>query len=205
MKVKICGLLDGDNIREVEYLKPDMVGFICWPGSKRFVGTRPSYLPQVERVGVFVNPTLTEISEAIERLGLNRLQLHGDESPHFCRTVRNQTGLSIIKALPIREAEDVDKALPYTQERAVDLLLFDTKCSDRGGSGCQFDWKVLQRYTEKKPFLLSGGIGPDDAERVLMFQHPAMAGIDINSRFETAPGIKDIEKLKTFLSRIRKQ
>lgn len=192
---------DAKNIREVERLGIDLMGFICWPKSPRFVSEVPAYLPQCKRVGVFVNPTIEEIQKRFEAFDFSFIQLHGSESPEFCQEVREKTGCKVIKAISISSKEDLALAIQY--EGFADLLLFDTKCETVGGSGQKFSWDILSGYRGSLPFLLSGGIGPDDAERLKQFHHDKCLGFDINSRFELEPGIKDTEKIKSFISTIR--
>ena len=192
---------DAENIREVERLGIDMMGFICWPKSPRYVSEVPAYLPKCERVGVFVNQSLDETQKQTETFKFSYIQLHGSESPNFCQAVREKTGCKIIKAISIHSAEDL--ALVGQYEGFADLLLFDTKCSTIGGSGKQFNWNILSNYRNALPFLLSGGIGPEDAERLRQFHHDKCLGFDINSRFEIEPGIKDIEKIQTFITGIQ--
>ncbi len=203
MIIKVCGMRYGVNIREVESLQPDMMGFICWEGSSRYVAEAPDYLPSLPRVGVFVDPSLEFVLSKTRQLGLNRIQLHGTESPAFCEAVHGATGLPVTKALSVHTVEDLARWHDYEASPSVDLFLFDTQCKTYGGSGEQFDWDILQHYTGTKPFLLAGGIGPDDAERVLRFRHPRFTGIDLNSRFETNQKIKNVELLKTFINTIR--
>lgn len=192
---------DAENIREVERLGIDMMGFICWPMSPRYVREVPAYLPDCPRVGVFVNPSLDYVLERTKAFGFNFIQLHGTESPEFCKAVREKTGCKVIKAISI--SSEADLALAGQYEGFVDLLLFDTKCINFGGSGQKFNWDILSSYRGELPFLLSGGIGPEDAERLSEFQHPKCLGIDINSRFEIEPGIKDTEKIRTFIKGIQ--
>ena len=207
--IKVCGMRDADNIREIERIGIDLMGFICWERSPRFVGEVPSYLPKCPRVGVFVNPTLDYVLERCKAFGFSYIQLHGNESPDFCQEVRQQTGLKIIKAISIEnptgamEASPLRGGLVGSYEGIADLFLFDTKCKTIGGSGQQFDWDILQSYKGDTPFLLSGGIGPEDAERLKHWHHPKCIGIDINSRFETAPGIKDVAALAKFTSKLK--
>jgi phosphoribosylanthranilate isomerase len=138
---------------------------------------------------------------------LDYVQLHGNESAVMIENLKRTLipdiapDIKIIKALSIHEKDDVKRWREY--EGVVDMLLFDTKCKTVGGSGEQFDWSVLEAYDGNIPFLLSGGIGPEDAERVLQFKHPQFAGIDLNSRFETAPAVKDIEKLRAFIEKVK--
>lgn len=195
---------DADNIREVEKLGIDWMGFIFWPKSSRYVSERPAYLPQkCKRVGVFVNATIDDIRQHIADYSLDIVQLHGHESTDSIRSLRSLCGdvISIIKAFNIATKEDLNATTPYAG--LVDYFLFDTKGPSVGGNGEKFDWSVLEVYNGDTPFLLSGGIGPDDAERILDYHHPKCIGIDLNSRFEIEPGIKDITKLKTFLNDVK--
>ena len=195
---------DADNIREVEKLGIDWMGFIFWPKSSRYVSERPAYLPQkCKRVGVFVNATIDDIRLHIADYSLDIVQLHGHESTDSIRSLRSLCGdvISIIKAFNIATKEDLNATTPYAG--LVDYFLFDTKGPSVGGNGEKFDWSVLEAYNGDTPFLLSGGIGPDDAERILDYHHPKCIGIDLNSRFEIEPGIKDITKLKTFLNDVK--
>ena len=192
---------DADNIRAVDGLPVDMMGFIFYPKSSRYVSERPEYLPQkCKRVGVFVDATLEGIRQHIADYSLDIIQLHGHESTDFIRSLRSLCGdsIAIIKAFNIATAADLEATAPY--EGLVDYFLFDTKGPSVGGNGEKFDWSILDAYNGDAPFLLSGGIGPDDAERIKSFHHPKCIGIDLNSRFEIEPGIKDIIKLKTFLN-----
>ena len=192
---------DADNIRAVDGLPVDMMGFIFYPKSSRYVSERPEYLPQkCKRVGVFVDATLEGIRQHIADYSLDIIQLHGHESTDFIRSLRSLCGdsIAIIKAFNIATAADLEATAPY--EGLVDYFLFDTKGPSVGGNGEKFDWSILDAYNGDAPFLLSGGIGPDDAERILDYHHSKCIGIDLNSRFEIEPGIKDIIKLKTFLN-----
>lgn len=222
--IKVCGMRDAGNIREVERLGIDMMGFICWERSPRYVAEVPAYLPKCPRVGVFVDPSLDYVQQQAEAFGFSYIQLHGSESPEFCKAVREKTGCKIIKAISLprplqRRGErskacdidglDTDEELqrlfpPPLEGLGEAFLLFDTKCPTHGGSGRKFSWDVLRDYRGELPFLLSGGIGPEDVESLRMFLHPKCLGIDINSRFETEPGIKDVEKIRTFINAIRK-
>ena len=185
------------NIRAIEEaVHPDMMRFIFWEGSKRYVATVPDYLPQCTRVGVFVNPTAEFVTEKAKDFGLGAIQLHGCESVDFCRTIKKRTGLPIIKAFSVSDEADLTNTSQY--EDVATLFLFDTKCKSVGGSGEQFNWDILQHYKGYIPFLLSGGIGPGDEEKVRRWRHPRWVGIDLNSRFESAPALKDKEALAKF-------
>ena len=194
--IKVCGMREADNIREVEALGVDWLGLIFWPKSSRYVSERPDYLPQhVKRVGVFVDENLDTVRKKADDYALDLIQLHGSESPDYIRALK--ASCSIIKAFSIATADDLEQTKDY--EGLVDYFLFDTKGPSVGGNGVQFNWDVLKDYHGKTPFLLSGGIGPDDAERIQAFHHPQCIGIDLNSRFELSPGLKDINKLKQFI------
>jgi phosphoribosylanthranilate isomerase len=199
MIVKVCGMRDAANIRQLETLGIDWMGMIFWPKSKRYVSTPPVYLPQhVRKVGVFVDASLDAIRQHVEDYQLDIVQLHGQESPDMLKVLKP---LTLIKAFNIATPEDLQKTEPY--EGLADYFLFDTKGKSVGGNGEKFDWSVLDNYQGETPFLLSGGIGSEDAQDVKTFHHPKCIGIDLNSRFETEPGLKDITKLKQFLEAIR--
>ena len=199
MIVKVCGMRDAQNIRDVEKLGVDWIGMIFWPQSKRFVAEVPSYLPKHQkRVGVFVDAPLEDIRQHISDYQLNIIQLHGQESPDYVKALKPHT---TIKAFNIAKADDLVQTKQY--EGIADYFLFDTTGLMVGGNGQKFDWSVLTAYHGKTPFLLSGGIGLDDAESINSFHHPSCIGIDLNSRFEVSPAFKDIDKLKTFLGKIK--
>lgn len=203
MLIKVCGMRDGENIRQVAALGVDWIGMIFWPKSPRNVTANPDIkADHILRVGVFVDETVQNIATRVADFQLNLVQLHGHESPAFIHDLRQAlpSDLRIIKAISVASRHDIAAYKAY--EGCVDYFLFDTKCPTVGGSGQQFDWSVLETYEGKKPFLLSGGIGPDDVERIKRFQHHRCIGIDLNSRFETAPAVKDIAALRTFLSQI---
>ena len=190
---------EAENIREAEALGIDWMGFIFWPKSSRYVAERPTYLPtRCKRVGVFVDEQIEQVRHIAEDYALDIIQLHGNESPEYARTLGGRT---LIKAFNIATADDLAQTRPY--EGIVDLFLFDTKGRTVGGNGEKFDWTVLESYQGATPFLLSGGIGPDDAERIRTFRHPRCIGIDLNSRFEVSPAFKDIDRLRGFVKQIR--
>ena len=233
MIIKVCGMRDAENIRAVSDLGIDMIGFIFYHESPRYVqmisaraGIIPDYskerldkargkvtageeasAKQPKRVGVFVDEMPQTIITRIFNYNLDYVQLHGDESAVMIDNLRNSVdpdihpGLKIIKALSISGKADIERWREY--EGHADMLLFDTRCKSVGGSGEHFDWSVIEAYDGNIPFILSGGIGPEDAERIKQISHPMLAGIDLNSRFETEPGIKDVEKLRDFIEKIR--
>lgn len=196
---KVCGMREAENIREVEALGIDWMGFIFWAHSARNVSLKPDYLPsRCKRVGVFVNAPMAFIREKVREFGLDILQLHGGEDADFIRQLRTELpSLSVVKALNVAREEDLEQSKRY--EGLCDYFLFDTKAEKVGGNGKAFDWDILHSYKGNTPFLLSGGIGPDDKERLRAFHHPQMAGIDLNSRFEIRPAVKDIHLLTSFL------
>ncbi|WP_262279814.1 phosphoribosylanthranilate isomerase [Hallella absiana] len=279
--IKVCGMRDAQNIREVAALGVNLIGLIFYPKSPRYVesissdaGIIPDYssltpdplskgegrnmldkqlkaeetkgetrnkqpvsaqlkstqskapfnkvttplslgegqggeaaIPKF--VGVFVDDMPQNIVTAVYNYHLSYVQLHGDESPVMIDNLRRTLvpdiapQIKIIKAISVSSAEDLKRCEPY--EGHVDLFLFDTKCKGYGGSGQKYDWSVLEAYTGQTPFLLSGGIGPDDIDRLRDFHHPQCVGIDLNSKFETAPGMKDINLLQNFLHQLNKQ
>lgn len=201
--IKVCGMREADNICEVEALGIDMMGFIFWPKSSRYVSQRPDYLPKrVKRVGVFVDEDPELVRRLAGEYGLDYIQLHGHEMPEVISYLRTPAlpHPRIIKAFNISTEEDLLLTQPY--EGLVDYFLFDAKGKSVGGNGEKFNWDVLEAYQGSTPFLLSGGIGPDDAERVNAFYHPKCIGIDLNSRFELTPGLKDIAKLREFITNL---
>lgn len=210
---------DADNIRDISALGVDMIGLIFYPPSPRYVqqfssgaGIIPDYAPDMGktplRVGVFVDDMPQNIVTRVYNYKLDYIQLHGNEPRETLENLRAtidpdiKPKIKIIKAISVSSAEDIKKYKEYVG--AADLFLFDTKCKTVGGSGEQFDWQVLQAYDGDVPFLLSGGIGPNDAERVKNFHHPKCIGIDLNSKFEIEPALKDVEKLKQFLVKVKK-
>ena len=206
--IKVCGMREAENIREVEALGIDWMGLIFWPKSSRYVSEMPDYLPQdVKRVGVFVNEDLDTVKKKADDYALDLIQLHGSESPDYVRALKTPSSInpltsSIIKAFNIATAHDLEQTKEY--EGIVDYFLFDTKGPSVGGNGVQFNWDVLKDYHGKTPFLLSGGIGPEDVQRIQAFHHPQCIGIDLNSRFELSPGLKDITVLRKFLNELNR-
>ena len=195
---------DAENIREVEALGIDLMGFIFWPKSCRYVVERPAYLPtKCKRVGVFVDEAIEQVKRIADEYALDFIQLHGHENPDYCAQLK---GMHLIKAISVSGRDDIATSKAY--EGLVDYFLFDTKCPSVGGSGQQFDWSVLSAYDGDTPFLLSGGIGPHDAPLLRQafaldgFPVEKCVGIDLNSRFELSPGLKDVNKLKEFIKEL---
>lgn len=242
MKVKVCGMRNGENIRQVAALGVDYLGMVFWDKSPRYVtmipthagiipdraalhhsssalepsgvtpivGDQGSSAPSVHRplrVGVFVDEMPQSIITRVVGYKLDVVQLHGQESPTVIRNLRAtldpdlRPGIQMWKAISISTADDIARYKDY--EDCVDAFVFDTKSVSVGGSGQQFDWSILDRYDGHLPFMLSGGIGPDDAARVKALHHPRLMGVDLNSRFETAPAQKDVAALRHFLQVLR--
>lgn len=189
---------DTENMKAVANLDVDFMGMIFYPRSKRYVSEVPSFRPSRQKlIGVFVNSPITDVVKTVETYGCDGIQLHGDETPEFVRSLKSTCNCLVIKAFQIAKAEDLQKTCQY--ENLCDYFLFDTATSSYGGSGESFDWSVLAEYQGKTPFLLSGGIGAESVERIKQFSHPQCVGIDINSKFEVSPAMKDVEKLRKFV------
>ncbi len=200
--VKVCGMTEGENIRQVESLGVSLMGFIFYPPSPRAVRCMPAYLPlKAKRVGVFVNEAPEHIVACIAKFGLEYVQLHGKETVDDCRRLRRAADVKLIKALSLSSPQAAAGAEAYSG--VCDYLLFDTPTQAYGGSGKRFDWSLLESYQGDTPFLLSGGIGPESADAVKAIHHPRLAGIDLNSRFELSPGMKDVERLRRFLEALQ--
>ncbi len=200
LKLKVCGM--NKNTTEVATLIPDYLGFIFWENSKRsFKGPVVPVPHKVKKVGVFVDATIKTVIERIQDYGLLLVQLHGNESPEYCAELQQKVKhVQIIKVFSITDDFDFDLLEPY--EKVCAFYLFDTKGKLPGGNGFAFDWKVLKDYPSTKPYFLSGGIGLDEVESIKEFmQRPESKychAIDVNSKFEIEPGLKDVEKLLKF-------
>ena len=208
---------EADNIRAVEALLTETqqtvwMGFIFYKPSKRYCAERPSYLPQAcKRIGVFVDEEVDEVVRRVREFGLQGVQLHGNEDRLYVKKLRQalsqlrneagadgaEWGRTVVKAISVQSEADLQKCEPLVG--FVDYFLFDTATPSKGGSGKQFDWSCLSNYRFMTPFILSGGIGPDSSDQLRQFEHPCWEGIDLNSRFESAPGVKDISKLRELL------
>lgn len=232
MIIKVCGMREAENIRQVAALGVDMMGFIFYRESKRFVSMIPSgagiipdyarsLMPDdkvagegnrpkrhVERVGVFVDDMPQNIITRIYNYSLDCVQLHGSESRVMIDNLKRSVdpdikpGLKIIKALSIVGKEDIERWHEY--QGSVDMLLFDTKGPGPGGNGRHFDWRLLDAYDGDIPFLLSGGIDLDDVDDIQKIRHPQFLGIDINSRFEKEPAVKDVEKIRRLVEALHR-
>ena len=197
MKIKVCGLRNPENIKAVAALSPDYMGFIFYGPSPRFVDNLHAEsladIPSsVYKTAVFVNENAETISKLIDKYHFDAIQLHGSEQPDFCHPFRNK--VKVIKAFGLDNNFDFGQLKAYANK--VDFFLFDTKTVIHGGSGKTFDWSVLNKYELDVPFFLSGGISPDNLDEIKNISHPQFYGVDLNSKFETAPGMKDINKLE---------
>lgn len=201
--VKVCGNTSTDNLLEVGKLQPDFIGFIFYSKSIRHVVNpkdviQPTHC-KAKRVGVFVNADMEVISEKIIQFDLDYVQLHGDETPEYCAKIN---GIKpVFKAFQVNDRFNFNILKSYIS--SCYYFLFDTTSNQYGGSGKKFEWSILGNYTYHKPFILSGGITDDDVENIKRLDHPQMIGIDLNSRFEISPGIKDTTKLSTFLTELK--
>jgi len=213
VKIKVCGLRDPGNIEAVSALSPDFAGYIFFPGSPRYVGEKPD--PSIfripgdgtARVGVFVDGELSEVRRIFETCWLDLVQLHGRESPEYCRQLTD-AGIPVIKTLFPSEMGGGDNMQEgwsilkrYTE--VGHYLLFDSGTGGSGGTGHPFDWELLREISPPVPFLVGGGVGPGDAGKVKRMGHPSFFGVDVNSRFETSPGMKDPRLLARFINQIR--
>ena len=208
MKIKVCGITNIDEALALSKAGVNYVGFIFYPASKRYVlnaltleQIKNIQMPGVLKVGVFVNEPMEKVIATATAAGLDMVQLHGDETPNYCKEMANH--YPVIKAFRISETDDVAyKISEYLED--IDYLLFDTASSVYGGSGISFDWKKLANATVQKPYFLSGGIGPDDVSKITSFVQSEAAGncvaVDVNSKFETAPGQKKHTTFTIFYS-----
>ncbi len=204
MNLKVCGMKYKKNINEVSNLKPNFMGFIFWPETSRYFNSEKIDIPNnIFKVGVFVNQSFEIIKEKIYKFNLDYVQLHGDEKVHICKKLNQIT--KIIKVFRVGENIDFNKITPY--ENYCDYFLFDTEGKKYGGSGKKFNWKILRNYKSKKPFFLSGGIDLNDfneLKKIFKLDIPFF-GIDINSRFEIKPGLKDDKKIKELIEKIKNE
>ncbi|HMN90382.1 MAG TPA: phosphoribosylanthranilate isomerase [Saprospiraceae bacterium] len=212
MKIKVCGLNDPVNIESLAYLPIDFMGFIFYKKSPRhvrdgnfrtWIAGSKNVFGKVKRVGVFVNAEIEEILNKVHDFELDYVQLHGEESPEYCREIESFWAASTLRRARFIKAFAVDADFDFARTRAYEgicsLFLFDTKTPQHGGSGVRFDWQLLEKYRGHTPFLLSGGIDEGDAMAIKALDFPQLYGVDVNSRFEIKPGVKDVDKVKRFL------
>lgn len=197
MNIKVCGITEMKQLQQLDGLDIDFAGLIFFKDSPRYIGDKLSKKDiknadfDLKKVGVFVNPEMIDVLDAIDDYGLEVVQLHGDESPEMCEDLSSE--VEVIKAFRVTDGVDIDELVaPY--DAVCDYYLFDTGGLKEtfGGTGQQFDWSILTKAKIEKPFFLSGGIGVEDAARIKDFKHPDYFGVDINSRFEKEPGVKDM-------------
>jgi phosphoribosylanthranilate isomerase len=202
LRLKVCGMKYADNIAEVAALEPDFMGFIFYPQSARYVGELldarllQSLPAGLRKVGVFVDETVATIRRQVARYGLDLVQLHGHETPAQCAELQ-AAGTPVIKSFAVDEAFSLDQLRPYAPHCAY--FLFDTKGAQPGGNGTAFNWELLRHYNLPVPYLLAGGLGLENAPELLRLDLPGLYGLDLNSRFETAPALKDTKRLRELL------
>ena len=211
MRIKVCGMTSAEQVLQLDDLGVEFAGFIFYPKSPRYVY---KFMPRSElkkikgrginKVGVFVNATIDEVKQAVDDCGLYLVQLHGDETPKYCEQIANY--VTVVKAFRLREEDNILwKVKDYMD--IADMFLFDTEGVSYGGTGKKFDWNLLQGLSVRKPFFLSGGIEDGDIGKIKEFSKEAVAkglfSLDVNSKFELSPGIKDMEKLKRFIEEVK--
>jgi phosphoribosylanthranilate isomerase len=213
MKIKVCGMRNPQNILNLAELRPDYMGLIFYPESKRYVADPDknilASLPStISLTGVFVDEREEDIIKKVVDFGLSAVQLHGAESPEYCNIlrvrlnkVRSDKHIELIKAFGIYPGFDFSTLEPYND--VVDYFLFDTKTSEHGGSGIAFDWAILDQYQGEKQFFLSGGLSPENIKGLFNLAKRKIYALDLNSRFETEPGVKNIESLRSAFRLIR--
>lgn len=211
MRIKVCGMTKAEQVLQLDELGVEFAGFIFYPKSPRYVLSHMSKEQlkklkgkHINKVGVFVNTPVEEVLQMVDACGLYLVQLHGDENPRYCEQIANY--VTVVKAFRLREGEDILwRAKDY--QDAADMFLFDTEGAGYGGTGKKFNWDLLKGGNVRKPFFLSGGIQPEDVELLKAFENEPVAkdlfAVDINSKFELAPGLKDMEKIKTFVKALK--
>ncbi|PVY40753.1 phosphoribosylanthranilate isomerase [Pontibacter virosus] len=209
LKIKVCGMRDPENIRQVAALEPDYMGFIFYEGSKRYCENfiTPELLTKlpdgIQKVGVFVNEAIEVIQEIVQKYKLDLVQLHGRETPAQCRELQ-EAGIRVIKAFSVDDQFSFENTLLY--ERYCEYFLFDTRGNNYGGNGTVFDWEILKGYLSDKPYFLSGGLNLDNLQsKEFQKLRPKPFAIDVNSGFELEPGQKDVEKLNELVTLIKER
>ena len=203
MNLKVCGMRDAENIKALSDLKPDFIGFIFYDKSPRNVGEdldveMVKQIPKrIKKVGVFVNAKIDFVVQKTKKYGIDHVQLHGNEMPDYCKSLRKK-GLTIIKAFSVDS--DFNFALLNSYRPNVDYFLFDAKGTQHGGNGHAFNWQILENYTIDTPYFLAGGIDLENIEKVKEIPNPPFS-IDVNSKFEIVPGLKDIPMLESLIFR----
>ena len=206
MELKVCGLNRKENIINVCSIEPGYIGFIFFRGSKRYIGKDAAkdvacvVSPLIKKVGVFVNASLEEVINTFQDMSLDYVQLHGNESIDFCEILFNNQ-IPVIKAFGVSDNIDFDAVDRYSPW--CSFFLFDNAGQSRGGTGRMFNWNVMKDYPLSTPYFLSGGIGPDEIEKIKTLNQEKLHAIDVNSRFETEPGLKDIKALTVFYDKLK--
>lgn len=206
IKIKVCGMRNPENIKGLVALKPDFIGLIFYPKSKRYVSESKaesiiSAIPTgIKKVGVFVNALQADIVRIAHLFKLDFIQLHGDESPEYCMEFKD-LNLSVIKAFGI--TEDFDFVLLDNYKNTCEYYLFDTKSDNYGGTGEKFNWQTLDNYKDNKPFFLSGGIGQEDIPAIKKLKLNHLFALDVNSKFEIEPAVKNTEQLSAFINEFK--
>ena len=206
IKIKVCGLRDSNNIKQLADIGIDYMGFIFHPKSPRYAEgfldkeTIINIPSSITKTGVFVNVSIESVVNTVNNYSLNAIQLHGDESPQYCNYLKSQ-GYIVIKAFRADE-EDIKNTL-INYKTACNFFLFDTPTISYGGSGNKFNWDILLKYNVDVPFFISGGIENSDVEKIKKFPHKYLYGVDINSKFEIYPAFKDVEKVKVFVNQLK--
>ncbi|QEC66209.1 phosphoribosylanthranilate isomerase [Panacibacter ginsenosidivorans] len=210
MRIKVCGMTKAEQVKQLDELGVEFAGFIFYPKSPRYVfKSMPAteikkIRGKINKVGVFVNADPDEVLKIVDACGLYLVQLHGDESPRVCERIANY--VSVIKAFRISDDDNIEWKIREYYD-AVDMYMFDTEGVGYGGTGKKFNWQLLRGQNIRKPFFLSGGISPDDAENLKTFQNDPVAkdlfAVDINSKFEIMPGVKDMDKVKEFVDKLK--
>jgi phosphoribosylanthranilate isomerase len=210
MRIKVCGMTKPEQVEQLDEMGVEFAGFIFYPRSPRYVyKSMPAneirkIKGKINKVGVFVNAEVDEVLRAVDQCGLYLVQLHGDESPKFCEKIADY--ISVIKVFRISEADNIEWKIREYYDVA-DMFMFDTEGAGYGGTGKRFNWELLKGLNIRKPFFLSGGIGPDDVENINAFKNDVVAkdlfALDVNSKFEITPGIKDMNMVKQFVERVK--
>lgn len=208
IQIKVCGMKLQENIKEISRLSPDFLGFIFYEKSARyFEGEIPEINPDIKKVGVFVNATIEEILQKSQQYALDYVQLHGDETPEFCAMIQNRIKVKVIKAFALDSHFDFGILELY--QNNCSYFLFDTKGQHFGGNGIVFDWNILKKYTLDKKYFLSGGIGLETTEKLSNFLKSDYSekciALDLNSRFEDSPGLKNSRKLNEFMQLLKQK
>ncbi|AFD06361.1 phosphoribosylanthranilate isomerase [Solitalea canadensis] len=205
MKIKICGMKHRDNIIEVATLQPDYLGFIFHPGSPRFVddlSVLKAVPASIKKVAVFVNESLEKVMDLVAQYDFDAVQLHGSEKPDYCSQLKSPT-VEVIKAFGVDESFDFNQLKRYKD--ACDAFLFDTKSAQYGGTGLAFNWQLLKQYDQSKPYFLSGGLGIENSNDIASFNSSGgnIGTLDFNSKLEVSPGLKDVEKVREVINKMR--